>query len=105
MNSAVDQLLKNEFADYRKKGKPHPLMVKYGVDAVPVDHPNLAEWLETRAPQFADNPLWQKRTGRLADAVSANLGPLQKAGVDTDRLLRALAPLLPRPDDADAAPK
>jgi len=46
LNSAVDQLLKNEFDELRRKGKAHPLMIKYGVDAVPIGHPDLNEWRE-----------------------------------------------------------
>lgn len=44
LNSAVDALLKKEFDEYRKKGKPHPLMVKYKIPAVPFMHPDLNAW-------------------------------------------------------------
>ena len=44
LNSAVDTLLKKEFDHYRKLGEPHPLMVKYGVEAVPFKHPKMDEW-------------------------------------------------------------
>jgi RecB family exonuclease len=44
LNSAVDALLKNEFDLLRKNGERHELMEKYGIDAVPFDHPNLPEW-------------------------------------------------------------
>lgn len=44
LNSAVDNLLKNEFDQYRTKGKPHPLMVEHGIDAVPFQHKDLDTW-------------------------------------------------------------
>jgi CRISPR/Cas system-associated exonuclease Cas4 (RecB family) len=44
LNSAVDHLLKNEFDLLRKDGKPHALMEKYGIDAIPFSHPDLPEW-------------------------------------------------------------
>jgi len=44
LNDAVDHLLKNEFDLLRKDGRKHSLMEKYGIDAVPFQHPELAEW-------------------------------------------------------------
>lgn len=44
LNSAVDVLLKKEFDILRKKQEAHPLMKKYGIDAVPVAHKQLDEW-------------------------------------------------------------
>jgi CRISPR/Cas system-associated exonuclease Cas4 (RecB family) len=44
LNSAVDQLLKNEFDLLRKNKKPHKLMEQYGIDAIPFDHPDLPVW-------------------------------------------------------------
>jgi len=44
LNSAVDQLLKNEFDLLRANGEKHELMEKYGIDAVPLNHPDLPEW-------------------------------------------------------------
>ena len=51
LNSAVDTLLKKEFDLYRKGGHVtstcptfHPLIKKYGVDAVPVYHEELEKW-------------------------------------------------------------
>ncbi|MFH1359943.1 MAG: PD-(D/E)XK nuclease family protein [Candidatus Omnitrophota bacterium] len=46
LNSAVDALLKKEFDLYRQKGQTHPLMERYGVKAVPFQHPQLQEWQE-----------------------------------------------------------
>lgn len=44
LNLAVDTLLKKEFDTYRAKGTKHPLIEKYGVDAIPVPHTNLNKW-------------------------------------------------------------
>lgn len=46
LNTAVDALLKNEFDLLRKEKKPHDLMTKYGIDAVPFDHPEINKWRE-----------------------------------------------------------
>lgn len=47
LNSAVDALLKKEFDLHRAKNKIHPLMEKYGIDAVPFDHPKMDEWRDS----------------------------------------------------------
>ncbi len=44
LNSAVDNLLKQEFDIYRNQKKPHPLIEKYGIDAIPVLHDDLNRW-------------------------------------------------------------
>jgi CRISPR/Cas system-associated exonuclease Cas4 (RecB family) len=44
LNSAVDALLKKEFDHYRSIGEPHPLMTKFGIEAVPFNHPKINEW-------------------------------------------------------------
>ncbi len=44
INSAIDELLKKEFDTYRVEGKPHPIMVEFGVAAVPFVHDSLDEW-------------------------------------------------------------
>ena len=44
LNTAVDTLLKKEFDVYRTKGEPHPLMVKYGINAIPFFHADLDAW-------------------------------------------------------------
>jgi len=46
LNSAVDHLLKKEFDAHRVKGSAHPLMMRYGVDAVPFKHKELDQWRE-----------------------------------------------------------
>lgn len=44
LNSAVDALLKKEFDSYRANGEKHPLIKKYGVDAIPIPHKDLDKW-------------------------------------------------------------
>ncbi len=44
INSAIDYLLKQEFDVYREAKKPHPIMEKYGVNAIPFAHQKLNEW-------------------------------------------------------------
>lgn len=44
LNVAVDTLFKKEFDMYRKDAKPHPIMEKYGIDAVPYTHKDLELW-------------------------------------------------------------
>ncbi len=44
LNSAVDKLLKKEFDIHRAKNQAHPLMEKYGIDAVPYQNENLNIW-------------------------------------------------------------
>lgn len=46
LNSAVDHLLKKEFDLHRAKGTTHPLMAKYGIDAIPLDDQNMSKWRE-----------------------------------------------------------
>lgn len=47
LNSAVDALLKKEFDQYRKKKKPHPLMVKFKIGAIPFEHEKLDSWRDS----------------------------------------------------------
>lgn len=75
LNSAVDALLKKEFDIHRAKKTKHPLQEKYGIEAVPVDHKDLAQWRENFVGiQFLHKPtnllvfgaiddLWQNSQG------------------------------------------
>jgi CRISPR/Cas system-associated exonuclease Cas4 (RecB family) len=47
INKAIDELFKKEFDKYRTEKKPHPLMVEFGVDAIPFEHEQLDTWRET----------------------------------------------------------
>ncbi|MEX2115007.1 MAG: hypothetical protein WD845_17570, partial [Pirellulales bacterium] len=44
LNSAVDQLLKQEFDVHRAKDQQHPLQAEYGIDAKPCPHEKLDVW-------------------------------------------------------------
>ncbi len=44
LNNAVDELLKREFDIHRADGTRHPLLKKYGVDAVPLQDARMEEW-------------------------------------------------------------
>jgi len=44
LNIAVDELLKKEFDFYRREKKPHPLMLQFGVKAIPFSHPDFLTW-------------------------------------------------------------
>jgi len=44
INKAIDELFKKEFDDYRKKQKPHPIMVDNGISAIPFSHQDLNKW-------------------------------------------------------------
>ena len=44
LNSAVDELLKKEFDQYRKDQKPHPVMIKHNLNFIPFQHKDLDIW-------------------------------------------------------------
>ncbi|MDP2650021.1 MAG: hypothetical protein Q8P16_00455, partial [bacterium] len=44
LNNAVDELLKREFDIHRAVGSKHPLLERYGLDAVPLADERMAEW-------------------------------------------------------------
>lgn len=68
LNSAVDTLLKNEFNVYRLAGKTHPLMEKYGIDAVPFRHKDLDTWrTNTKGATFFHKPTGMIITGSIDD--------------------------------------
>ncbi len=46
INSAVDELLKREFDQYRENAEPHPYMVDAGINAIPYQHEKLDKWRE-----------------------------------------------------------
>jgi hypothetical protein len=61
LNSAVDNLCKNEFDHYRKLKEPHPMFKDNGIDAIPFDHPKKDGY------NFggAVDDVWQKPNGEL----------------------------------------
>ncbi len=44
LNSAVDNLCKNEFDYFREKQEPHPLFLENNIDAVPFKHEDIDKW-------------------------------------------------------------
>lgn len=44
LNNAVDELLKREFDVHRVQGSTHPLLERYGLDAVPLADDRIKEW-------------------------------------------------------------
>lgn len=68
LNSAVDTLLKKEFDIHRAKGTAHPLMARYGVDAVPFLHAQLDQWRHNfTGVQFLHPPTQFLVTGAVDD--------------------------------------
>lgn len=68
LNTAVDSLLKTEFDGYRAQGKPHPLMLKHDIDAIPFNHPELDEWrMNFKGVQILHEPTNFIVTGAIDD--------------------------------------
>ncbi len=68
LNSAVDKLLKKEFDILREKGQSHPLIEKYGVDAVPAKHSQLDVWRENfKGVEYFHEPTNLMLTGAIDD--------------------------------------
>jgi len=68
LNSAVDTLLKKEFDIHRAGKTAHPLMQKYGIDAVPFENKNLNSWRENFVGiQFLHRPSNLLITGAVDD--------------------------------------
>lgn len=68
INSAVDTLLKKEFDIHRANGSVHPLIEKYGVDAVPVEHKLLNKWRENfKGVEYLHEPTGLLVTGAIDD--------------------------------------
>ncbi len=68
INSAVDKLLKQEFDIHRKLQTKHPLLEKYGVDAIPAQRSEIDEWRENfKGVQFHHQPTNLIITGAIDD--------------------------------------
>lgn len=78
LNNAVDALMKKEFDIHRANKTKHPLMEKYGIDAIPLDDPRLEEWRDAmkRGISFLHRPtniifrggvddVWVNKNGEL----------------------------------------
>ncbi len=72
LNSAVDTLLKNEFDILRKEKKPHALMKKYGIEAIPFSHPDLPKW-RGDVNRFSGAAVLHKRTNLIVDGLIDDL--------------------------------
>lgn len=68
LNNAVDALLKKEFDIHRYRGTKHPLMERYGVDAVPFAHDMIDEWRKNfKGIQYLHRPTNFVITGAVDD--------------------------------------
>lgn len=77
LNIAVDNLCKNEFNYYRDIQEPHPLFLKYKIDAVPFRHEEMDIWrnnfqgIRYKSDRHnydfggAVDDVWQKKNGKL----------------------------------------
>lgn len=92
LNNAVDELLKREFDMHRSHGSKHPLVERYGLDAVPLADRRLSEWRDAlkRGISFLHEPtnllirggiddVWVNPQGELLivdyKATSKKIGP------------------------------
>jgi len=77
INKTIDELFKKEFDSYRKDKKPHPLMTKNKVQAIPFAHEDLDTWrhnfsgvaIEHKPTNFhifgAVDDVWESKSGEL----------------------------------------
>lgn len=92
LNNAVDELLKREFDIHRAQGSKHPLVERYGLDAVPLVDERMEEWRDAlrRGISFLHEPtnllvrggiddVWVNPAGELIivdyKATSKKVGP------------------------------
>ncbi|OGG39937.1 hypothetical protein A2118_01145 [Candidatus Kaiserbacteria bacterium GWA2_50_9] len=92
LNNAVDELLKREFDIHRAAGSKHPLVEKYGLDAVPLVDERMDEWRDAlrRGISYLHEPtnilvrggiddVWVNPAGELIivdyKATSKKIGP------------------------------
>jgi RecB family exonuclease len=77
LNNAVDELLKKEFDSYRESKIPHPLLVQYGIDAIPFQHDELKVWRKNlKGITFLHAPTQFLVTGAVDDIWINSLGEL-----------------------------
>ena len=68
LNVAVDELFKQEFDTYRKKKGPHPLMQKFGLNAIPYQNDKLDVWRDNFAGiTYEDNETGFTISGAVDD--------------------------------------
>jgi hypothetical protein len=68
LNSAVDNLFKNEFDLLRKKGEAHQLMKQYKVDAVPFKHKDLPLW-RGEVERYSGAKVLHEKTNLIIDGL------------------------------------
>ena len=77
LNSAVDKLLKREFDTHRAKQTTHPLMIAYGINAVPFSHEMMDEWRENfKGIRYHYKPTNLTITGAIDDLWASPQGEL-----------------------------
>lgn len=68
LNKAVDTLLKKEFDIHRNGKTTHPLVAKYGIDAIPFDHADIDTWRENfEGVEFKHKPTGMTISGAIDD--------------------------------------
>ena len=68
LNNAVDHLLKKEFDIHRVNKTVHPLMEKYGIDAIPFQHEDIEDWRNNwKGVQYLHEPTNFLVTGAIDD--------------------------------------
>ncbi|MEK7567483.1 MAG: PD-(D/E)XK nuclease family protein [Patescibacteria group bacterium] len=78
LNIAVDELLKKEFDILREEKRPHEIMLKYGVDAVPFRHADLDKWRNamSQGVEFVDEKTNLSVRGGIDDVWINSSGEL-----------------------------
>jgi hypothetical protein len=77
LNIAVDALFKKEFDVHRAEKTAHPLMTKYGIDAVPFQHKLINKWRENfEGVEFFHEPTGFTISGAVDDIWAAPSGEL-----------------------------
>ncbi len=96
INKTIDELFKKEFDSYRSQKKPHPLMVEYGVQAIPFAHDDLDTWREnfvgvvaihksTNLHVFgAVDDIWVNEAGELIVVDYKATSKDREVGIDSD---------------------
>ncbi len=78
LNNAVDELMKREFDLLREEKKPHPIMAKYGIKAIPFAHKDLELWRDAmkNGISFVDPETGIKFRGGIDDVWINDVGEL-----------------------------
>lgn len=82
LNSAVDNLLKNEFDYYRDKKQKHPYIEQIGLNAIPFQHENLDEWRENFKGVSYNHPEFKFHLFGAVDDLWINLDTQELIVVD-----------------------